>query len=546
MRALQRSTSQRKQAGALMLEVSLALIISALAAVGTIRASMRADLMRSADIEADALDMYRTALQRYVDDAYSEIQNGSPVTRNAVTLTAAQSLNPTVAQLIGMNYLSAGFSNSTLLVDGGTYQNAIRRDPVGCVTIACNVEGLAWITVPFFERGTAFTNGPVIGQMLSRLGGFGGTSIEGSTANITGTGASWTQPNPVAGNPAGVMAARFGFSSAAFLNYIRINDLRDPDLFGNLTVAGNTNLKSTLKVDGATQLVGNAQLDGTLTTNGTSLLKGATTLNSTLKVDGATQLVGDVQMDANTITNGTTLLRGATTIGTGGVNANLTVNGDVRGQRLIPTASNAIGGGCAGAEGAISLWSGGTGLLSCQAGVWTALAVQDALGGACAVEGATSKSSAGIGLLCVNGVFRGMDAIVRFGSVGALCGVAGALALDTANNNETLICKSNLAEAAGTLRLMRLRDITSQMVFVAAFEVTGTTGSVVKPNCAASAAHPATPVLQMIPKTFSSDDGGYSFSAVDSGATWTLSMNKATGVMTGTPAVIAQTFCYFN
>lgn len=535
-----------------MLEVSLAIIISALAAAGTIRESMRADLMRSADIEADALDMYRIALQRYVDDAYSELQTGSPVTRNAVTLTPAQSLSPTVAQLIGMNYLNAGFSNTTLLVDGGSYQNVIRRDPVGCVTIACNIEGLAWITVPFFERGTAFTNGPIIGQMLTRLGGFGGTSIEGSTANITGTGASWTQPNPVAGNPAGVVAARFGFSSAAFMNYIRINDLRDPDLFGPLTVAGDTRLKSnlqvdgTLKVDGATQLVGNAQLDGTLTTNGTSLLKGATTLNSTLKVDGATQLVGDVQMDANTITNGTTLLRGATTIGTGGANANLTVNGDIRGQRLIPTASNAIGGACAGAEGAISLWSGGTGLLSCQAGVWTALAVQDTLGGACAVEGATSKSSAGIGLLCVNGIFRGMDAIVRFGSVGAACGVAGALALDTANNNETLICKANLAEATGTLRLMRLRDITSQLVFVAAFEVTGTSGSVVKPNCAASAAHPATPVLQMIPKTFSSDDGGYSFSAVDSGATWTLSMNKGTGVMTGTPAVIAQTFCYFS
>lgn len=541
MRALQRSTSPRKQAGALMLEVSLALIISALAAVGTIRASMRADLMRSADIEADALDMYRTALQRYVDDAYSEIQNGSPVTRNGVTLTPAQSLNPTVAQLIGMNYLSAGFSNTTLLVDGGTYQNAIRRDPVGCITIACNVEGMAWITVPFFDRGTAFTNGPVIGQMLSRLGGFGGTSIEGSTANITGTGATWTQPNPVAGNPAGVMAARFGFSSAAFLNYIRINDLRDPDLFGNLTVAGNTRLKSTLQVDGTTRLVGNAQLDGTLTTNGTTLLKGAATLNSTLQVDGTSRLVGNAQLDGTLTTNGTTLLNGATTI-----NANLAVNGDIRGQRLIPTTSNAIGGACPGAEGAISLWSGGTGLLSCQAGAWAALAVQDALGGACAVEGATSKSSAGIGLLCVNGVFRGMDAIVRFGSVGALCGVAGALALDTANNNETLICKSNLAEAAGTLRLMRLRDITSQMVFVAAFEVTGTTGSVVKPNCAASAAHPATPVLQMIPKTFSSDDGGYSFSAVDSGATWTLSMNKATGVMTGTPAVIAQTFCYFN
>lgn len=289
--------SKRNQKGALMLEMSLALLISALAAVGTMQERTRVDIMRNSDIEADSLGIYRTALQQYTDDAYQEIQsNTNPITRQGVTLqpgsALGQTMQPTVAQLIGMGYLTAGFTNTTTMVDGGSFQNLIQRLPVGCVTVACNVQGMAWGNTPYFIKGTNEMNGPVIGQMLSRLGGVAGVSMPGSSANITGAGAAWTMPNPVAGAPAAVVGALFGYSSATLLSYVRIGDLRDPSLAGNLTVAGNSAVGGTLNVTGATTL-------STLNTTGAVTIGGATNINSTLNVTSTINAGADIRSTTN-------------------------------------------------------------------------------------------------------------------------------------------------------------------------------------------------------------------------------------------------------
>lgn len=292
---------KRKQSGVLMVELSLALVISALAAVGIMREQIRIDTMRSADIEADTLEIYRLALQRYTDDYYQDIQiNTNPITRNGVTLApgaaAGQTLRPTVANLIGMGYLPNGFINQTIMVDGGTYENRILREPAGCVTTACNVNGFAYVSVPYNVRGAAEMNGPVVGQMLSRLGGQAGVSVPGAAANITGAGSAWGGaldiPNPVAGAPAGVVGIRFGYGSNSLLSYVRIQDVRDPNLMGNLTVAGNVSAGGTLSATGATTLT-------TLTTSGATTINGAATINNTLAVTGAVTGQADITSRTN-------------------------------------------------------------------------------------------------------------------------------------------------------------------------------------------------------------------------------------------------------
>jgi hypothetical protein len=183
--------------------------------------------------------------------------------------------------------------------------------------------------------------------------------------------------------------------------------------------------------------------------------------------------------------------------------------------------------------------------------------MQNATGSACTIEGMMSKNNTGQSLICANNPVLGtnsyvaMNTIIRTGSVGYSCGVAGAMAIDTQNNNEALICRSNLADGTGALRLMRIRDITSTMVFVTAWEVTytGVAMTVPKPVCQDSASHPATPVIQLIPKVFSASDGGFSFYADDPGGMvpWVVHMEKGSGaVMDGSPIAIAQTFCSFN
>jgi len=60
-----RRVAARGQRGVYMLELSLALLIGALAAVGAQREIVRTQLLRSAEIEADNLKIYRQALQDY-------------------------------------------------------------------------------------------------------------------------------------------------------------------------------------------------------------------------------------------------------------------------------------------------------------------------------------------------------------------------------------------------------------------------------------------------------------------------------------------------
>jgi len=443
----------RTQLGALMVEVSLALVISALAAVGTMSEAARVEVMRSADVEADSLDLYRLALQHYTDDAYQELQLGSPVTRLATTLLdgsgPGQTRQPTVAQLIAMGYLSPGFTNTTMLVDGGSYQNQISRLPVGCVGVACNIEGLAWIDRPFLARGSADTNGPVIGQMLSRLGGFGGTSIEGSTATITGAGAAWSSPNPLPGNPAGVMAARFGVTAASLLMYVRIGDVRDPNLAGNLTIAGNTQLNGTLNVAGATTL------NSTLTTNGATTLNGPTTVNNTLNVTGPVTSTADISSSTNVgTTDGVAACLRAALTSTGNIIARsvacldrITLNGsagtlamnDNTGTNRVQVAADTGSMALKNAGGGQTVLLDSTsGRMLSNVGNFQTMATG---GTSCAAftagDIAQDAAASGTLLVCRGGVWRrtGLEQAVA----GDPCPTLGVLA--QTSSNEALICR---------------------------------------------------------------------------------------------------------
>ena len=257
----------------MMVEVTLALLISSLVAAGTVREMLRSQALRAADAEADTLVLYRQALQDYVDENYVALQFGGPVTRNGTTLTSGstpgQTMQPSVADLRNLGYLNPGFADVTLAVDSGAYRNTIEQRPVGCAGIACNIVGLAYIDAPITVKGTGGnTDSVLLGQMLNRLGGVGGISVEGSAANITGAGAAWTWPNPVVGAPAGVVAARFGFGSSTLAGYVRMNESRDLNFRSGLTVSGAATIDNDLTVNGQGTFAGNVSLARSLSVAG--------------------------------------------------------------------------------------------------------------------------------------------------------------------------------------------------------------------------------------------------------------------------------------
>jgi hypothetical protein len=411
-------SARARQLGALMLEVSLALLISALAAVGTIRETARTNLLKSAEGEAESLSIYRTALQNYVDNNYIQLQGNLPtVAVNGISLpdgdAAGQSRRPTIANLVGMGYLSPSFpAVLPSLNTGASYDNFIVNTPVGCVTFNCNVNGIAYVNRPYYVQGTEATtrevNGPVVGQMLDKLGAFGVVSVEGEVDNATGVAAGGSPSlfglngillgvNPVAGAPAGVVGAQFGYNAKTNLNYVRIGETRDPALAGPLTVAGNTNLGANLSVAG------------------TLAVAGATTLNNRLDVNGAEiRTTGDVRVLGN----------------------------------LIAGMTQTLGAVCAN-PGAIAQRSpSGTGMLICQGGSWKNLGLQASAGDACS-NGSVATNASGLGLLCVNSVYRGMDTIIYTGVEGAVCPTNGFSAQTAAGLN--LICKDNIYQSVSDL-----------------------------------------------------------------------------------------------
>lgn len=436
MKFKQTTSNRAKQIGSLMIEVSLALLISALAAIGTLRESMRADLMRNADIEADTISSYRLALQQYTEDAYQDIQRDLPVTRNGVTLPVGnalgQSMQPTVAQLIAMNYLTANFPLGPLMSEGGTFQNIIAKSPAGCVTIACNIVGQAWVSTPYYIRGTEATtkevNSPVVSQILTRLGGYGGTSIDGATANLISPGGVPIFPNPVGGAPAGVIGASFGYNAAMLLTYVRIGDLRDPQLAGNFTVAGNTKLNgATTDIAGNLKVVGTTSLTGATTMTGPLTANGAATFNSTATINGATTINNSVNVT--------------------GPSGSVTASGNVRADTLIANGIYIAGNPCPN-DGAIAKST--TGMLICNAGQWRPTTTYATPGGPC-LEGttATGPAPANIGLLCVNSTWRGMDTIIYTGVENAACPVEGRIAQTAAG--KPIVCKEGFYWAISSL-----------------------------------------------------------------------------------------------
>lgn len=248
-----------------MLEALLAMLLAALAAVGTQRAMLRSNAVAFATIQADVLDTARRGINFYIFENYIALQNGQPVSKNAVTLAPGtaegQSMRPTAADLRAMEYLPAGFPDVAVM-NQGRYQFQLVRNPLGCAGPFCEINGHLWIDRPLLAQGSATEpDGVSVSTIMLRVGGTSMASLLTAPGVLTGAGNSFTLPNPVPGAPAGVVGVRVGFAAAVEGAYVRVNDTRDPNLRGPLTVQGPVVLSSTLAT-------GTTTISGDLTVNG--------------------------------------------------------------------------------------------------------------------------------------------------------------------------------------------------------------------------------------------------------------------------------------
>lgn len=543
-----------KQSGAFMLELSLALIITAIAAAGAMRENIRAGRMELANVQADALSTYAAALEKYTAENYANLQSNLPVTVNAVTLApgsaAGESLRPTVANLQAMNYLPPGFSNFTIMVDGGAFDNIIDRTPAACVATACSLKGLAYINRPIVVPNTVFEDGPALGQMIARLGGVAAVSSSVNPATMTSAGGTLTIANPVATNPAGLIGVRFADGASNTSQFLRVADARDPNFQGNFTLAGNAGLAGTLNVAGATTLnetvtVKNGAMDcvsidktGVISITCTGRLNATTgeftSGGQTVTIDPVTGVVatGRVTGANGLATNSATLFDAADpnsiTVNAG----DLFIKDGVGATMVRFQGGNVIASGNVSAGGSVSATSEVSGSKMSLKGVV-------AEGSACTVAGASDIAALADGGIssCVNGTWR---AVQRFSDVNAACAVPGGVAVDRVSG-VGLLCRSGF--------WMSSNELSSRFVLMATFGADN--GTVVnKPTCPGPVGV-ATPLVILVP--FSDTPAytagmldGTNRSASDNGTFWTVNITTSSGGAAAGSSVIAHTYCYYS
>ena len=542
-----------RQRGNALVFALLGLLVSALGAAGVLQGARLKARHEAGNGEATILDDLRGAANNAILESMGLIQSGAAITRNGVTVTPESVAGelvwrPQVMQLAAMGYLPPGWTTTTSTLNNAPYAIEFRRVPAGCIAAACNIEGHVVLEGPI-RSGTDASDGAVIGPILARLGADSGVSLPTDPAHIVGFGNTWSLDNPVPGQPAGVVAVRVGTASSGYGQFVRVGDSRDPNLQGDLTVAGNTlfgndgtrsEFRSVLQIDAQPLTLRNAagadcvqlrpdgvvdiECDGQLSAT-TGLFRDAGGHATTISAAGLVT-PGSVAADAG-------LSTGAMVVsGDGDPNAIVVKSGDLfvrnpAGTTLLRVAAS---GDVSAANDVIA-----TGALRASR---LALSGTVDEGGACGVGEVAMMNGGGLAA-CHAGAFR---ATSRYASLGAACGTTGLQAVDAATS-DALVCRGGYYASQSGL--------TSARVYMAGFAVRHgdyIAAATALPNGCPATASPTAPqaTIFLLPQTDAETAGNpvLNRNAQWTGQGWTISLTDGTGAATGSN-VVAEVYCLY-
>lgn len=531
----------------------LGLLVSAIAAVGTFQGQRLQARHEAGNGEATILDALRGAANNAILESIGQIQGGAAFTKNGTTVTPVNVAGelvwrPTIAQLVGMGYLPAGWSATVSTLNAAPYAIDFKRVPAGCLPAACDVEGHVILEGPI-RGGSAASDGAVIGPILTRIGADSGVSLPTDPTHIEGFGNTWSIANPVAGQPSGVVGVRIGTVSSALGQFVRIGDLRDPNLAGNLTVAGNTlfgngttrsEFRSALQVDAQPIDVRNGGGNScvTIVPDGVVDVRCAGTLNAT------TGTFSDAGGNASTIAPGGVVTTGSVVSAGGLSTPTVTAFG-----RSDP---NAI----AIAVGDFEVKGGaGSSLLRVSASGDAVVANDLVAAGAVQARQITLTSLVGEGDACGDGQVAMMAsgglatcqggryrATTRYARLGGACNVAGQFANDS-TSADSLVCRGGYYASVSGLM--------SSRVYMSGFAVRHgdfIPVSTALPNGCPATASPTAPeaTIFLLPQSDAMTAGNtvLNRNAQWNGSGWTISMTDGTGAATASVAV-AEVYCTY-
>jgi cytoskeletal protein CcmA (bactofilin family) len=350
-------TMGRKIAGFTLAEVALATTIAMIGTSSALYAkqeSLRSDIGRS---QGEQLARFSNALDLYMREYYTAISNNQPITYKVGTGTVANRLAPTFTDLQGLALVDA--ASTPVSMFGVDYVFTVSRAPAGCVAGTCVLTSTVHIPTPILEPVTGGVDGVVIGEAMLAGQGLIGTNDPAAPATIRGFRNAWNMPNPIAGNPEGILMAQVSYGAT---------------------------IDAYLRRDGSTPMLGQLNMNGNPVT-------GATTIDATGAVTaGSLTTAGALNAGSATITGN--LNTAGLTAGTGTFTGNLTltsatISGDLAVGGAI-TAQNMSAIGPTGAVRAANV---------VVEGVSTS-------GQACTTSGQMRRTSTGEILACQSGTFK--------------------------------------------------------------------------------------------------------------------------------------------
>lgn len=525
----------KQQQGFGVISALLGLVIAAVVTMGVIQGKSAETQVNAGRLEGDLINQIKEAVNAYTMENYPALQSDLPVSKTVlgvpITLASGtapgQSMAPTIDNLVAMGYLSAGTRSTASL--GGSYQVQLRKEPAGCVGLACNIPGTLYIDQAVTRLGSSEMRGVTVGSLMQRVGGDVLVSLNTNPAVLTAMNGA-DVPNPLPGTPAGVVGARVGFGASGFGRFLVMNDPRDPNFQGKVTVAQD--IHST---------AGSVSAGSGTGTAGTCSL--GAILNSGQIVSRAIDCITRVWMDGSTGQIGAADIAGTPRVlldgGTGGINS-MDATGAVRtsigfdgaGESQITTDNLANNAGTAGLRSNGNLYS--TSLDTNEANMANAsLAAVNPVGSACPREGGMSWSTTGgsYGMVrCTAGVWQATTAMAE-GTVGAPCAVNGAVAVSPAG--ELLICNNN--------QWTNLLDRVGRMVLASSYMVRH--GDVVPAPVCANGAVDST--IYLIPNNEEQATQYVNRFATRDAATggWTVSIYNGKLQALTSDLMVAQVYC---
>ncbi|WP_225934885.1 adhesin [Cupriavidus sp. EM10] len=340
----------------LLSNYSMGLLVGSIALVGSVAWAYADQEENLAIGTGNYMSNIAQAANTYTFEAFTALAKSPTGSTNLTvggkTIGVADPLHPTVQDFINFGLLPIGYSDISPL--GLSFK--IDLTPTNCAgdISGCSIPGLVYSTAGYRDAfGRIRTD--LMGAAVVKAGQDAGVTFAETPATITGMAATWQAPNPVVGQPVGVLAMRVGSSSllAQSMNQFYKRD-------GSLNLTGPMDANNQ-----AMNRVGNFQSNGSVSAAGNVAASGNVTGN--MVAGNGLQSYGNASV-AGTLGAAQINTSNALVYGNQSTLGNQTVGGAITAQNIIYLASTAYAGwGCAGT--AITTQPDGQ-VLSCQAGQW--------------------------------------------------------------------------------------------------------------------------------------------------------------------------------